>query len=186
MSVKTRSWLAVASVLAAVFAVAVVVGGLVAGAGVSPARAQTKPPATPTSASCEGCHAGIEPMHQNVDLGCVECHGGDGTQREKDKAHVLPRRKGLFENSANPSSTSGALNPESPEFIRFMNPSDLRVADKVCGDCHGPIVDAVRRSIMATNPMVFHAGLYNNGHEPSKVPMYGEAFATVETDGKTS
>ena len=173
MSVKTRSWLAVASVLAAVFAVAVVVGGLLAGAGVSPARAQTKPPAAPSSASCEGCHAGIEPMHQNVDLGCVECHGGDGTQREKDRAHVLPRQKDLFKNSANPSSTYGALNLESPEFVRFMNPSDLRVADKVCGDCHGSIVDAVRRSIMATNPMVFHAGLYNNGHEPSKSPMYG-------------
>ena len=72
MSVKTRSWLAAASILAAVFAVAVAVGGLLAGAGVSPARAQTKPAAAPSSATCEGCHAGIEPMHQNVDLGCVE------------------------------------------------------------------------------------------------------------------
>src|SRR5438309_11992860 len=96
MSVKTRSRLAVASVLAAVFAVAVVVGGLLAGAGVSPARAQTKPAAAPSSASCEGCHAGIEPMHQNGDLGCVECHGGDGTQREEDKAHVPPRTAQQF------------------------------------------------------------------------------------------
>ena len=186
MSATTRSWLAAVSVLAAVFALAVAVGGILAGAGVSPARAQTKPAAAPSSASCEGCHAGIEPMHQNVDLGCVECHGGDGTQKDKDKAHVLPRQKDLFKDSANPSSTYGALNLESPEFIRFMNPSDLRVADKVCGDCHAPIVDAVRRSIMATNPMVFHAGLYNNGHEPSKVPMYGEAFAPQEKDGKVS
>ena len=90
---------------------------------------------------------------------------------------MLPRQKDLFKTSANPSSTYGAINLESPEFIRFMNPSDLRVADKSCGDCHGPIVDAVRRSIMATNPIVFHAGLYNNGHEPSKIPMHGEAFA---------
>lgn len=147
------------------------------------AQAQQKP--TPTSASCEGCHAGIEPMHANVDLGCVECHGGDGTQAEKDKAHVPPRHKKLFPTSANPSSLYGAINLESPDFIRFMNPSDLRVADKVCGDCHQDIVDSVKRSIMATNPMVFHAGLYNNGQEPSKIPMYGEAFAPVERDGKT-
>jgi len=151
MSVRTRSWLAAASIVAAVFALAVAVGGILAG-GVGSARAQTQAQAAkaPLSASCEGCHAGIEPMHQNVDLGCVECHGGDGTAKEKDKAHVLPRQKDLFKSSANPSSTYGALNLESPEFIRFVNPSDLRVADKSCGDCHGPIVDAVRRSIMAT------------------------------------
>src|SRR5712691_10525834 len=149
MSVRTRNWLTAASVLAAVFVVAVVIGGVVAGGGVGTARAQTKPAAAPTSASCEGCHAGIEPMHQNVDLGCVDCHGGDGTAKEKDKAHVLPRNKALWKSSANPSSTYGAINLESPEFIRFMNPSDLRVADKSCGDCHQPIVDAARRSIMA-------------------------------------
>ncbi len=187
MSAETRSWLAAASVLAAVFATAVAVGGMLGG-GKAQAQsgAPAKPTATPSSASCEGCHAGIEPMHETVDLGCVECHGGDGTAKEKDKAHVLPRQKDLFKSSANPSSTYGALNLESPEFIRFMNPSDLRVADKACGDCHQAIVDAARRSIMATNPMVFHAGLYNNGHEPSKIPMHGEAFAPVEKDGKTS
>jgi hypothetical protein len=171
--------------MAAVFAVAVALGGILA-AGVKPAGAQAQAAKAPSSASCEGCHAGIEPMHQNVDLGCVECHGGDGTQKEKEKAHVLPRQKGLFKDASNPSSVYGALNLESPEYIRFMNPSDLRVADKACGDCHGPIVDAVRRSIMAVNPMVYHAGLYNNGHEPSKIPMHGEAFAPVEKDGKVS
>jgi hypothetical protein len=153
--------------MAAVFAVAVALGGILA-AGVKPAGAQAQAAKAPSSVSCEGCHAGIEPMHQNVDLGCVECHGGDGTQKDKEKAHVLPRQKELFKDSSNPSSTYGALNLESPEYIRFMNPSDLRVADKSCGDCHGSIVDAVRRSIMAVNPMVFHAGLYNNGHEVSR------------------
>jgi hypothetical protein len=149
----------------------------------APAAAQA--PAAPSSASCEGCHAGIEPMHENVNLSCTDCHGGDGAHKEKEKAHVLPRNPAIWKSSANPSSSYGAINLESPEFIRFMNPSDLRVADKVCGDCHGSIVDAVRRSIMATNPMVYHAGLYNNGVEPSKIPMYGEAFAPIEKDGKT-
>jgi hypothetical protein len=124
-------------------------------------------------------------MHEAVSLTCTECHGGDGTQKDKNKAHVLPRNRALFKDSANPSSTYGALNLESPEFIQFTNPSDLRVAEKICGDCHGPIVDAIRRSIMATNPMVYHAGLYANGVEPSKIPMYGEAFAPVARGGKT-
>jgi hypothetical protein len=123
-------------------------------------------------------------MHETVSLTCTECHGGDGGQPEKNRAHVLPRNPRLWRTSANPSSTYGALNLESPEFIRFMNPSDLRVADTVCGACHGDIVDNVRRSIMATNPMVYHAGLYNNGVEPSKIPMYGEAFAPLERAGK--
>lgn len=187
---STMRALAVASATLLLIVVMLMVAG---GPAPQSARAQTapaaaKPPAppTPTSASCEGCHEGIEPMHQNVDLGCVECHGGDGAAKEKEKAHVLPRNKELWKSSANPSSTYGAINHESPEFIRFMNPSDLRVADKVCGDCHGPIVDAVRRSIMAVNPMVYHAGLYNNGVEPSKIPMYGEAFVPVEKNGKVS
>ena len=51
--------------------------------GARTASAQTRPPAPPSSASCETCHAGIEPMHENVQLSCVECHGGDGTQSQQ-------------------------------------------------------------------------------------------------------
>jgi hypothetical protein len=173
--------------LGALGAVAVIQAVPAAESPASPPAAPpaSKPPAPPSSASCESCHAGIEPMHETVQMTCTECHGGDGTQTEKDRAHVLPRNRQLWKSSANPSSVYGALNLESPEFIRFMNPADLRVADKACGECHGDIVDAVRRSIMATNPVVYHAGLYNNGVEPSKIPMYGEAFTPMEKDGRT-
>jgi LVIVD repeat len=153
------------------------------------APAAASAPAPPSSATCEECHKGIEPMHESptVKVTCTQCHGGDGTQKDKEKSHVLPRDAALWKTSANPGSTYGRINLESPEFIRFMNPGDLRVADKSCGGastCHGEIVVAVRRSVMATNPMVYHAGLYNNGVEPSKIPMYGEAFAPREKDGK--
>lgn len=187
MTATIRGCTVASATLVAVVAVALRFGAPLGEYHVTPARAaQGQQAAAPaSSASCETCHAGIEPMHEAVNLGCTDCHGGDGSQMEKERAHVLPRNRALFRTSANPSSSYGALNLESPEFIRFMNPSDLRVADKACGDCHGDIVDAVRRSIMATNPMVFHAGLYNNGHEPSKIPMYGEAFAPKERDGKT-
>ena len=172
-----------------------VLAGAFAGAAIRTAPAAEAPAAKapaakaaapPSSASCESCHAGIEPMHETVQLTCTECHGGDGTQTTKERAHVQPRNRDLWKTSANPNSSYGAINLESPEFIQFMNPSDLRVADKACGDCHGSIVDSVRRSIMATNPMVYHAGLYNNGVEPSKVPMYGEAFTPVDEGGRKS
>jgi hypothetical protein len=162
--------------------------GLGGEVGERPARAQSAPALPPpaSSASCQACHTGIETMHEDVTLTCTECHGGDGTQREKDRAHVLPRNRSLWKTSANPPSTYGAINLESPEFIRFVNPSDLRVAHLTCGRCHAALVEAVRRSIMAVNPMVHHAGLYNNGVEPSRVPLYGEAFAPVERDGRTT
>lgn len=182
-----RASLVVAAAVVGATLLVVTLGGLlVDGPPVRPATAQSAPASPPvSSASCESCHAGIEPMHESVELTCTECHGGDGTQPTREKAHVPPRNRGLWRTSANPPSVYGAINLESPEFIRFMNPSDLRVAPVACGSCHGEIVDAVRRSIMATNPMVYHAGLYNNGVEPSRIPLYGEAFAPAERGGKT-
>jgi len=40
------------------------------------------------------------------------------------------------------------LNHESPEFIRFLNPGDLRVAQQSCGLCHGEIIRNVDHSMM--------------------------------------
>ncbi len=140
--------------------------------------------AAPSDASCVQCHEGIEPIHpETVQLSCVDCHGGDGTQKEMAKAHILPRQK-IFASSANPKSSYAAINFESPEFIRFMNPSDLRVAEQVCGECHGDIVKGMKNSIMSLNPLVPGAGLYNNGVHPWKIPFYGEAFTLVEKDGR--
>ena len=48
--------------------------------------------------------------------------------------------------AATPRSTRRA-----PEFVRFVNPGDLRVADQTCGTaaCHGAIVAKVRTSLMS-------------------------------------
>src|SRR3989442_15584018 len=86
------------ALLIAVAAAAVFAAGAIATAPAAQAPKQAGPP---SSASCEGCHTGIEPMHENVALGCVECHGGDGAQTEKAKAHGLPRNKELGKSSAN-------------------------------------------------------------------------------------
>ena len=49
MSSRTKNWLGVASVLAALFGMAIVIG-VIAASGIGMARAQTKPPETPSSA----------------------------------------------------------------------------------------------------------------------------------------
>ena len=60
-------------------------------------------------------------------------------------------------------------------YVRFLNPSDYRVAQISCGNaspasssgvsCHGTIVDTVRKSIMATNQGQFATATYAN-HSP--------------------
>ncbi len=153
---------------------------LLAGTEVAVVRAQdTKAAAKkpPHQSMCETCHVGIEPMHANkTDIACVDCHGGDDTAITKEGAHVHPRKGSIFANDARPADSFSYLNLEGPDFIRFLNPSDLRVADKSCGDCHSDIVDSVKKSIMATNAMVHNAVFYNNGAIASKVPIYGEGF----------
>src|SRR5579864_3457263 len=53
-------------------------------------------------------------------------------------AHVQPRfpAEWSWPKSAKPKDSYTLLNRESPEFIRFINPSDYRVADEACGACH--------------------------------------------------
>jgi hypothetical protein len=131
------------------------------------------------SAGCIECHGGIEEMHASpyVVLGCTDCHGGDPTPGlTMRKAHVAPRNPVFWQSSAKPSDSSVLLNHESSEFIRFVNPSDLRVADKACGLCHGDVVSHVGNSMMNHGAMLWGAALYNNGSVPFKNPRYGQAY----------
>ena len=125
---------------------------------------QTPEQAQAKSRGCLACHAGIEKAHASaaVKLGCVDCHGGDASAAPqpgaepgsasyddaKTRAHVAPRfperwlgREG--DPAANPERSYTALLAESPEFVRFVNPGDLRVAQESCGGCHQEQVDAV-------------------------------------------
>src|SRR5438270_10247524 len=131
---------------------------------------QTQAEADAKSVGCIECHKGVEPMHkaeQNVVLGCVDCHGGNPARRlKKEQAHILPKNKEFWKTSANPPNSTAWLNHESPEFIRFMNPGDLRVAEKTCGLCHNAIVHDVDHSMMNHGAMLWGAALYNNGAYP--------------------
>ncbi len=96
----------------------------------------------------------------------------------RDRAHILPQYPGTWRtpSSANPPGTYAHLNKESAEFIRFINPGDLRVARLACGACHLPIVQASERSLMATSAMFWGAAAYNNGILPFKRSLLGEAY----------
>jgi hypothetical protein len=158
-------------------------------------ESQTVEQAQAKSIGCMSCHTSTDrhTMHQNpgVILGCTDCHGGNagvdshGLRRDAPgyldlmrTAHVLPRNEKAWHwpSSATPERTYTLLNKESPEFIRFMNPGDLRVARDSCGACHLAIIHATERSLMATSAMFWGAAAYNNGILPYKHSILGEAY----------
>ena len=157
---------------------------------------QTEQSAANKSAGCLDCHTGIEPMHasETVVLGCTDCHGGDSAVRAdstdheseeflaaKKAAHVQPRHPEYWsENGSrtarNPERTYTQLNEESPEFIRFINPGDLRVAEQACGTCHPSETARVPRSTMATSSIFWAAAAYANGIIGQKFAILGEHY----------
>ncbi len=164
---------------------------------------QTPEQASAKSESCVACHAESDraTMHANaaVVLGCTDCHGGNsqvgvpkGCARPWDDAwpaecrealdasHVAPRypERWGWPRSKMPPRTYTLLNRESPDFVRFVNPSDLRVADKACGACHSETVEATRRSLMSTTAMLWGGAAYNNGILPFKRYIVGEAYTS--------
>jgi hypothetical protein len=118
-------------------------------------------------------------MHakDTVKIGCVDCHGGNPMATDKFHAHVHPAIPDAWPSSANPVRSYTLLNHESPEFIRFVNPGDLRVAAFTCGQCHAQEVMQVRKSMMTHGCMLWGAALYNNGAVPFKQPRYGESYS---------
>ncbi|MDH4126783.1 MAG: hypothetical protein OEV69_14235 [Gammaproteobacteria bacterium] len=147
------------------------------------------------SAGCISCHTASDALTMHVSdavvLGCVDCHGGapdvfapDGApgaaalEAVRDAAHVQPRlpQSWHYPSSANPERSYTLLNRESPEYIRFVNPSDYRVASAACGACHQPIIDANVRSMMATGAMLWGGAAYNNGILPFKNYILGESY----------
>src|ERR1700761_4345360 len=151
------------------------------------------------SIGCLGCHTDTDrlSMHDNaaVKLGCTDCHGGDASQiperglarleveykRLRVLAHVLPRYPAEwgYPHSAKPQRSYTLLNRESPEFIRFVNPADYRVATEACGACHGAIIAAAKRSLMSTSAMLLGGAAYNNGVLPYKRYILGESYTAA-------
>ena len=141
--------------------------------------------ASAKSYGCIQCHKDACDPHQqpgrpnSLQIGCVDCHGGNSNASTKDEAHVLPMYPEIWRSSANPVRSYTLLNRECPEFIRFVNPGDLRVAHLSCGisGCHGQQTIEVKKSMMTHGCMLWGAALYNNGGVPNKWPRYGESYS---------
>jgi hypothetical protein len=165
----------------------------------APAR-QTATEAQAKSEGCLSCHERTDTpsMHTNpaVILGCTDCHGGDAAIEKTpgsepgddayraalDRAHVQPLYPDAwhYPSSATPPRTYTLLNLESPEFIRFINPGDYRVAAEACGACHLAQIEAAKRSMMATGAMLWGGAAYNNGILPFKRYVTGETYVTLQ------
>ena len=109
---------------------------------------QSQEQADSKSTGCVSCHGLTDSpsMHTTgtVRLGCTDCHGGDpaiqppaGTKsgdapydQAKKKAHPQPRNASMWKSSANPIRPYTNWLKESKEYIQFVNPGDLRVAEE--------------------------------------------------------
>jgi len=159
-------------------------------------RGQSQEDAVRKSSGCVSCHTSTdEPtMHptKTVFLGCIDCHGGNSSisvtagmapnsaeyNAAKEKAHVQPRDPSFKDRSALPERTYTKWLEESPEFIKFVNPGDLRVASETCGSagCHAKEVRASSTSMMTHTGLLWGAALYNNGGYPTKNTHFGESY----------
>jgi hypothetical protein len=147
---------------------------------------------------CETCHASpkqeashrIEEAHPWSDLNCTDCHGGDGRAEEKNKAHV----QGPEENQELRTLAADQLDEIPEDYLRFLNPGDLRVAEKGCGStnpkagdggCHQDKVDTVSRSVMSTfvghyNVPRYLAGLQGHAAEFGSRDIVHEDFNAAD------
>src|SRR2546427_1093354 len=159
-------------------------------------RGRSREEADRKSSGCMSCHTSTdEPtMHptKTVHLGCTDCHGGNssvfvasGTARNapeyqsaKEKAHIQPRDASLRNRSNLPERTFTKWLTESAEYIKFVNPCDLRVAPETCGTAGGHAAEtrAVSTSMMTHAGMLWGAALYNNGGYPTKNTRFGESY----------
>ncbi|MDI6744101.1 MAG: hypothetical protein QMD07_01875 [Thermodesulfovibrionales bacterium] len=93
---------------------------------------------------CLTCHEGIEEISANHKFACTKCHGGDANAADMKAAHSN----------------------------MMSNPSDLTVAQKVCGECHKDHVGHVSSSLMATAAGEINSTRYAWGAQDSPKAQY--------------
>src|SRR5882724_10014054 len=106
--------------------------------------------------ACTTCHTNAkDPQPDGQVPSCVACQGGNPTATDKATAHIKPKYPKSWPTSANPEESFIQINKESREFIRFENPSDLRVANDACGKCHDDLIKSVKKYAMTTSAQVY-------------------------------
>ena len=146
---------------------------------------------------CMSCHTHEDAptMHKSgsFPLGCTDCHGGNASvslpagvavdspeyKRITDEAHPKPRIPHNAWTSANPVRAYTQWLKEDADYIKFINPGDLRIANETCGrsGCHEQEVARSKTSMMAHGALLWEAALYNNGAFPLKDAHFGESYS---------
>ena len=159
-------------------------------------RGQSREEANRKSAGCITCHTATdEPtMHPSkaVHLGCTDCHGGNSEATIsagmsssspeyaaiKEKAHVQPRDPAFKNRSTIPERAYTKWLKEPAQYVKFVNPGDLRVTAETCCNtgCHPNETRAVSTSMMTHAGLLWGAALYNNGGIPYKNARLGESY----------
>ncbi|MFT7520056.1 MAG: hypothetical protein ACI9MC_002200, partial [Kiritimatiellia bacterium] len=154
---------------------------------------------TQTGDRCLSCHEGIEPIHGDaLPYGeCTSCHGGDAESKTLEGAHVaIPADWASIRGDGATPAPNGYIRDFSPSqldkldpaYLRFINPSDIRVNEATCGACHPVKVATQRNSIMTTNaghymPTRFLVGLQDRdalvGTHAATDPNYDGKPGTV-------
>lgn len=114
---------------------------------------------------CVACHAGIEEMHPEAGLSCVDCHGGDASAATAAQAHVREPVVKIEDERVLPLD-------RDLEWIRFRNPMDLRIVDRTCGTCHAESCANLRASLHGTTAGHLSDGFYEMGLLPKRGSRY--------------
>ena len=153
----------------------------------------------PVAESCvNNCHNGIEDPHPwfgGPDLTCTGCHGGDADATTRETAHVaIPQSWQLGSAQFGRPNLRYYWNyvtlygveafPGGLEWLRFRQPSDLRVAEQSCGKasgCHQDRVENVKRSVMATEVGLVGVAQTRAGLRRSTIRQLGNAEYKYDT-----
>jgi hypothetical protein len=113
----------------------------------------------PEDASCLKCHEGIENISEIPDsemaaLSCIDCHKGNAKGETAEDAH-----KGMY-----------------------ANPSDFRVVDQICGECHEDIVGHSKKSMHATMAGMISGTRFPWAAQDTRDAIYA-TYALEDKDG---
>ncbi len=141
---------------------------------------------------CLKCHEGIEEVHTPFIPAerCSTCHGGDPTKILEDRAHVpIPEDWASIRGDGLPPSPDGfikdfapdQLDRIDPDYLRFINPGDVRVLDQTCGICHESHAETMPKSVMATNAGHYWPSLFLAGLQTDRLAHFG-SFGALDED----
>jgi len=120
-----------------------------------------------------------------VAIQCPRKTGDDASSiaRIKNEAHVRAKfpeqwKRDGKSTGANPERSNALLARESWEFVRFINPGDLRVAAKTCGGgaCHDLESKNVARSMMSHGAMLWGARSTTTAVFLSRTRAFAESY----------